>query len=196
MTERMQASAPGIAAPPATPGAVGPRGADPVALAAADLEDGEVVILALRPHPLFILFASAGSLMALVFALMLVVVIARNGWLPIDARVVVTYGALLGAARVVWQTLVWFNEGYVLTNRRVVRSGGVFRRFRFECQLRRVQHLAMVKSIPERVFGMGTIGFATAGTGGVEAAWLMVGKADSVFDTVRETVRKAGGTPV
>lgn len=184
--ERVQAASPGVAAPDT-------RAADPVALAAADLQDGEVVILAIRPHPLFILFASAGSLLALVIALVLVVFVARNGWLPIDAGVVTTYGILLGAARVFWQALIWFNEGYVLTNRRVVRTGGVFRRFRFECQLRRIQHLAMAKSIPERIFGLGTIGFATAGTGGIETAWLMVGKADKVFDTVQEAVRNAGG---
>jgi uncharacterized membrane protein YdbT with pleckstrin-like domain len=184
--ERVQAASPGVAAPDA-------RATDPVALAAADLGDGEVVILAIRPHPLFILFASAGSLLALVIALLLVVFVARNGWVPIDAGVVTTYGVLLGAARVFWQALIWFNEGYVLTNRRVVRTGGVFRRFRFESQLRRIQHLAMVKSIPERIFGLGTIGFATAGTGGIETAWLMVGKADKVFDTVQEAVRNAGG---
>jgi uncharacterized membrane protein YdbT with pleckstrin-like domain len=188
-TGRVQAAE--VATP--APGATDARAADPVALAAADLQDGEVVILAIRPHPLFILFASAGSLLALVIALLLVVFVARNGWLPIDAGVVTTYGVLLGAARVVWQALIWFNEGYVLTNRRVVRTGGVFRRFRFECQLRRVQHLAMAKSIPERIFGLGTIGFATAGTGGIETAWLMVGKADKVFDTVQEAVRNAGG---
>jgi uncharacterized membrane protein YdbT with pleckstrin-like domain len=181
------------AAEVATPGAADARATDPVALAAADLGDGEVVILAIRPHPLFILFASAGSLLALVIALLLVVFVARNGWVPIDAGVVTTYGVLLGAARVFWQALIWFNEGYVLTNRRVVRTGGVFRRFRFESQLRRIQHLAMVKSIPERIFGLGTIGFATAGTGGIETAWLMVGKADKVFDTVQEAVRNAGG---
>lgn len=183
---RIHAAAPSVASPDA-------RATDAVALAAADLGDGEVVILAIRPHPLFILFASAGSLLALVIALLLVVFVARNGWLPIDAGVVTTYGVLLGFARVFWQALIWFNEGYVLTNRRVVRTGGVFRRFRFESQLRRIQHLAMVKSIPERIFGLGTIGFATAGTGGVETAWLMVGKADRVFDTVQEAVRNAGG---
>jgi uncharacterized membrane protein YdbT with pleckstrin-like domain len=188
MTERLQANAPSVA-PVAGPGAA----RDPVALAAADLEDGEIVILALRPHPLFILFASAGSLLSLAISLALVVYIARNGWLPINAGVVTTYGVLLGAVRVFWQALVWFNEGYILTNRRVVRTGGVFRRFRFECQLRRIQNLVMVKSIPERVFGLGTIGFATAGTGGIEAVWLMVGKADEVLDTAQKAVRNAGG---
>lgn len=181
----------------AAPGSAAQGGAsaagNPVALAAADLEDGEVVVLALRPHPLFILFGSAGSLLALVIAMLLVAFVARRGWLPIDAGIVTTYGLLLGAARVAWQILVWFNEGYVLTNRRVVRAGGVLRRFRFECQLRRIQHLAMAKSVPERVCGMGTIGFATAGTGGIEAAWLMVGRADEVFETVRQTVERAGG---
>ena len=187
--ERVRAAE--VASP--APGVTDARATDPVALAAADLQDGEVVILAIRPHPLFILFASAGSLLALVIALLLVVFVARNGWLPIDAGVVTTYGVSLGFVRVFWQALIWFNEGYVLTNRRVVRTGGVFRRFRFECQLRRIQHLAMAKSIPERVFGLGTIGFATAGTGGIETAWLMVGKADKVFDTVQEAVRNAGG---
>ncbi|MGP1309164.1 MAG: PH domain-containing protein [Phycisphaerales bacterium] len=188
---RVQAAASGAAG---APGVISEtRAADPVSMVAEDLQDGEVVILALRPHPLFILFTSAASLLALVAALLLVVFIARRGWLPIDASVVTTYGLGLGVLRVVWQVLVWFNEGYLLTNRRVVRTGGVFRRFRFECQLRRIQHLAMAKSIPERIFGLGTIGFATAGTGAIETAWLMVGKADRVFDTVQETVRNAGG---
>lgn len=175
-------------------GVLGDEGAaDPVAMAAADLRDGEAVILSLRPHPLFVLLASAGSLVALVIGLVALHLIASRGWLPIDATMVTTYAMVLALARVLWQFLVWWNEAYILTNRRVIRAGGVLRRFRFEAPLSNIQHLAMVKSIPERMFGLGTIGFATAGTGGVEAAWLMVGKADGVFDTVQRAVRNAGG---
>lgn len=175
-------------------GVIGPDAIDdPVALAAADLRDGEIIILSLRPHPLFVLLASAGSLVALVIGLVALHLIASRGWLPIDAAMVTTYALVLALARVLWQFLVWWNEAYILTNRRVIRAGGVLRRFRFEAPLSNIQHLAMVKSIPERIFGLGTIGFATAGTGGVEAAWLMVGKADSVFETVQKAVRNAGG---
>ncbi|MBX3351955.1 MAG: PH domain-containing protein [Phycisphaeraceae bacterium] len=175
-------------------GVIGPDAIDdPVALAAADLRDGEIIILSLRPHPLFVLLASAGSLIALVIGLVALHLIASRGWLPIDAGMVTTYAIVLAIGRVLWQFLVWWNEGYILTNRRVIRAGGVLRRFRFEAPLSNIQHLAMVKSIPERIFGLGTIGFATAGTGGVEAAWLMVGKADGVFETVQKAVRNAGG---
>lgn len=175
-------------------GVIGPDAVDdPVALAAADLRDGEIIILSLRPHPLFVLLSSAGSLIALVIGLIALHIIASRGWLPIDATMVTTYALVLAMARVLWQFLVWWNEGYILTNLRVIRAGGVLRRFRFEAPLSNIQHLAMVKSIPERIFGLGTIGFATAGTGGVEAAWLMVGKANGVFDTVQRTVRNAGG---
>lgn len=175
-------------------GVIGPDAVDdPVALAAADLRDGEIIILSLRPHPLFVLLSSAGSLIALVIGLVALHIIASRGWLPIDATMVTTYALVLAMARVLWQFLVWWNEGYILTNLRVIRAGGVLRRFRFEAPLSNIQHLAMVKSIPERIFGLGTIGFATAGTGGVEAAWLMVGKANSVFETVQRTVRNAGG---
>lgn len=175
-------------------GVIGPDAVDdPVALAAADLRDGEIIILSLRPHPLFVLLSSAGSLIALVIGLIALHIIASRGWLPIDATMVTTYALVLAMARVLWQFLVWWNEGYILTNLRVIRAGGVLRRFRFEAPLSNIQHLAMVKSIPERIFGLGTIGFATAGTGGVEAAWLMVGKANSVFETVQRTVRNAGG---
>ena len=105
-------------------------------MAAADLRDGEAVILSLRPHPLFVLLASAGSLVALVIGLVALHLIASRGWLPIDATMVTTYAMVLALARVLWQFLVWWNEAYILTNRRVIRAGGVLRRFRFEAPLR------------------------------------------------------------
>jgi dephospho-CoA kinase len=38
----------------------------------------------------------------------------------------------------------------------------------------RVQHVVLVRTLLERLTGTGTLGFATAGTAGIEAAWMII----------------------
>ena len=80
----------------------------------------------------------------------------------------------------------------VCLDRRVVRVAGVLRRYVFEAPLTSIQHIDMVRSVPERVCGLGTIGFSTAGTGATEAYWLSVGKPEDVLRTLRETIDRYG----
>ena len=67
--------------------------------------------------------------------------------------------------------LEWMNRLYVLTDRRVVRRRGVIRVNVFEARLDRMQQTTVVQSFRERLFGLGTIAFATAGTGSFDAVW-------------------------
>ena len=94
--------------------------------------------------------------------------------------------------RLCWQALDWWNRLYILTDRRVVRRMGVLRIYVFETPLRHVQHTSVFASIRERLFALGTIGFATAGSDTYEAFWVMVAKPFDVHRVVVEAIERYG----
>lgn len=97
----------------------------------------------------------------------------------------------LVAARLAWETLVWASRRYVLTDRRVIEVRGVLQRHATEIALDRVQHVLVFKTIRERVFGLGTIGFASAGTGAPDIAWVMIARPHRALRTVRQAIGTA-----
>jgi uncharacterized membrane protein YdbT with pleckstrin-like domain len=89
-----------------------------------------------------------------------------------------------------WQFLEWLSRIYVLTDRRIIRLQGVLRVHMFESALKQLQHTEVYLSLRERVFGLGTIGFATAGTAFAEAHWQMVAKPFEVHQIIRKTIER------
>lgn len=159
------------------------------------LDEGEVVVLQLRPHPLFIVVQPLGALTALV------VFTAVAYWLislspsAVGGAPIVGLGGLLILMRLGWSYLEWINRIYVLTDRRIIRRKGVLRVSLFQAPLRRIQHLTLYFSIRERLFQMGTIGVSTAGTGIPEAYWIMVARPVEVHRIIQETIDKYSGCP-
>ena len=135
------------------------------------LQNGEVIILLLKPSPFYILLGCLPHLAA-------IIVLITGCWaihLPgFGDREAILLGAALIAVRLTWQFFEWLSRIYVLTDRRILRIMGVLRVYVFESQLKKLQHTQVVFTIRERLFGLGTIGFATAGTGGTEAFWVML----------------------
>lgn len=184
--------------------------ADPVANPAEDLADlraaallpqqllqgGEVIILLIKPSPWYIVLESLRFLA--VIAALLAAALASTGWLAGYTKLDLVLTKLdlvllaLGimGARLVWQFLEWLSRVYVLTDRRVIRIMGFFRVQVFETQLKKIQHTVTLFSIRERLFSLGTIGFATAGTDAVEAIWRMVSKPLEVHRVVIETLNR------
>ena len=80
----------------------------------------------------------------------------------------------VGGIRLFWQFLEWLSRVYVLTDRRVIRVKGVIRVQVFEAPVQQVQHTNTTFSLRERLFGLGSIHIATAGTGVTEASWVML----------------------
>jgi membrane protein YdbS with pleckstrin-like domain len=158
------------------------------------LDEGEVVILNLRPHPLYILLQPLGTLAALVVLTAVAYWIISLSPSSVGGMPVLALGGLLILSRLGWSYLEWFNRIYVLTDRRVIRRKGVLRVSVFQAPLRRIQHLTLYLSIRERAFQLGTIGFSTAGTGIPEAYWIMVAKPVEVHRTVQETIDKYSGS--
>lgn len=168
---------------------------DPAAAAAmlpAELlQPGEIIILMLKPSPWFIVLAPLKTILLLALAT------AAAALLPLEAmslavprQQVVLLGAALIGLRLFWQFLEWLSRIYVLTDQRVIRVMGVLRISVFEAPLQQVQHTNLLFAIRERLLGLGSIGFATAGTGGFEAYWQTIARPYEVHQKVVQTLRR------
>jgi dephospho-CoA kinase len=162
------------------------------ARAAAWVPAGERVILAIGPSPLFVLLSSAGVIGMVVVAAAALQWASDRFTVGLSSWPLLT-GAAIVVGVVVWNALVAQNRSYVLTERRVLRAAGVFRRIITEVPLRNIQHLELTRLVRERVFGLGSIGFNTAGTAWTEMYWVMVARPADVLRMVRDAAE--GGPP-
>lgn len=154
------------------------------------LQDGETIILLLKPSPLYILLGCLPHLAAIVVIVALCWAFHIPGIPGVGEREAILLGASLIGVRLVWQFLEWLSRIYVLTDRRVIRIMGVLRVYVFEAQLKKIQHTQAVFTIRERLFGLGSIGFATAGTGIVEAYWVMLHRPLAVHRKIVQTMNR------
>jgi hypothetical protein len=162
------------------------------------VQDDEVILLLLKPSLLYIPLSCAGSLMTILIITLSLMWLSRVGgssvpWIGWTEREAVALGGLLALIRLGWQALEWWSRVYVLTDRRVIRRLGVLRVAVFETQLRNIQHTAVFARLRERVCGLGSIGFATAGSDTFEAFWVMIRQPYAVHKIVVEAIRRHGG---
>lgn len=177
---------------PAPGSSVGATVAQPAAAGEALLYDGEIVLLRIKPHVAWVILGALGHLVALSVLIGIAWWAASIALLPIETRVVATAGAGILAARLFWQTLDWINREYILTDRRVISYQGVLRRYAFTAPLRTIQHTEVYRSVPERLLGLGSVGFATAGTGVTETWWLTVARPHEAAKAVRDAIERYG----
>lgn len=182
------------AAPFATGEAVEPVGR-PIdrlrfALPADLLDDEEIIIMWLKPSPLFILLASLGSLVLIAaitlgLAYVSAMSLPKAAWSDRDAFL---FGATIAVVRLAWQALEWWNQTYVLTDRRIIAAHGILRRSYFHAPLAQIQHIAVIQTIRERVFGLGSLAFATAGSDRYDALWLSLSHPFAIYRQVNRTI--------
>lgn len=156
------------------------------------LQPGEIIILLLKPSPWYILLGSLRSIV-IIFLLYLLAQSMREpiyNWVGLAHRDLVVLAVAAVGVRLFWQFLEWLSRVYILTDRRVVRIKGVIRIYVFEASLKQIQHTNVYMSLRERIFGLGTIAFTTAGTAGVEASWLMVSRPMEVHRKVVQTLQR------
>ena len=67
---------------------------------------------------------------------------------------------------------------------------GVLRVALFQTTFRNIQHTSIFARVRERVFGLGTIGFATAGSDVFEAFWLMIRQPYAVHKAIVDAMRR------
>jgi uncharacterized membrane protein YdbT with pleckstrin-like domain len=164
---------------------------DAAQLVPADLLDGgEIVILAIKPSLWFVLIKSFRWVMAMIFLVLLTNWI-DEGMVPLARSVIVQVAIALAALRLGLALLEWVSRLYVLTNRRIMRLTGIFNIDLFECQLTKIQNTFLTLAWYERLLGLGTISFATAGTGGIEVSWTHVNNPLELHERVRSAIHRA-----
>lgn len=155
----------------------------------------ETVLFDSRPSPWFVLLSSLRVLVTVLAAIGVGVMMQQLPWPggpvpPLPGWVWVT-ATLIVAAKLGWEIANWTCRRYVLTPRRVLRIAGVLRRHVADIPLARLQHVVVRRSLLERLLGLGTIGFATAGTGEIEAWWINVPCPAAVLATLRQAYQQA-----
>ena len=154
------------------------------------LQTGEIIVLMIKPSPLFILLAPLPTLVILAVLTVLAVYLHRMFPLGLAESQIVLLGSVFIALRIFWQFMEWLSRVYVLTDRRIVRVQGVFRISVFEAPLQKIQHSNLYFSLRERVFALGSILFATAGTAAHEIAWTMINQPLEVHQKITETINR------
>lgn len=164
------------------------------AVAASDLvRDDEIVILLLRPSVLFVFLVPLGSIMVmLILTLLLALLAAKLPWVGWNEQQAYALGFALITARLIWQALEWINRIYILTDRRIITRSGVLRVSVFESQLKHIQHTTVFMRLRERVFGLGTIGFATAGSDMLDSFWVMLRQPMAVHRVILDAIQRYG----
>ncbi len=164
-----------------------------VAIPARLVQEGEEIVLALKPSGWYVLLVSAPLLLAV--AVVAVVAHLLHGFriFSFSMNTVAAVCLAVSGVRLLVGFAQWLSRVYLLTDRRVLRVRGVLRVEVFECPLSRIQHTELSLSLPERIFGLGTLSFATAGTGAPEAAWVMIAKPTETHEVVVEYIRRARG---
>lgn len=149
----------------------------------------ERVIVRDRPHWLFIITGAWKWIIVggLLWAL-LAVGAGRTGWVILGTLgwivlAIVVLRLLIGA-------IDWIVREHILTDARIIAQYGILRTVRTDLPLRRVQHLVLVRPLAERVFGLGSIGVASAGTGSIEVVWRAVDHPTRTLELIREHTRR------
>lgn len=150
---------------------------------------GEGEIWSSRPSAWAILLRPLG-LIAIVLIIAVFLWPAVAGLLPGGgaADLVGLALAFVGIA-LCWSAAAWSVETFTLTPHRLVWQSGVLRRLRVDVPLNRIQNSVIHRRVRERLLGLGTIGFATAGTDSYEMVWRMVRSPERVLARVDEAVR-------
>ena len=174
--------------PEAAPGDLAARAGD--LLPAQLIDPGEIIVLLLKPSPWFIVLGPLRSLSVLLVFTIAMIALDHTEVIGISNRDLAAFGLLLIGLRIIWQFLEWLSRVYVLTDRRVIRVKGVIRVQVFETRLDQIEHTELLLSLRERLFGLGTITFATAGTAITELWWTMIARPLEAHQHVVEAINR------
>ncbi len=154
------------------------------------LDDGEQIILAIKPSMWFIVFDSARTV-AVVLALMVSLRYLGEGISYHLSQRASQLAVIIILIQFLFSFLTWMSRLYVLTDRRVMRIMGIFNIDVFEAPLNKIQNTFLTLAIHERLFNLGSVHIATAGTGKIEASWKNINKPLEVHELLRAAMRKS-----
>lgn len=155
------------------------------------LQDGEIVLLALRPSRWLLVLHLVGSLALVALALGIAVRAFGGGATPRATAFEVGLALVAWLPVGAWFAADWRSHRYVLTDRRVIASVGMIRPFVGEAPLAAVRRVVFYQSLAERALRIGTVRFLNPH--GIEMVrWALVSRPGGVRCTVLEALHKYG----
>jgi membrane protein YdbS with pleckstrin-like domain len=162
----------------------------PLPIAADYLDGGEIVLLAVKPSPWFVLFDSVRWL-CVAAVLLVISLLPEVRFAGLSSYTVAQLAAAIGVGRLGIAILRWAARYYVLTNRRVMRLRGVFRPDVLACPLVRIRNTRVQRSPHERLCKLGTIQFLFEQAPEGDLDWREIARVDNVHEQVRRAIERA-----
>lgn len=153
------------------------------------LQDGEIVLLILRPSLWYILLSSLRF--AAVVAILLIAAKLRDADLPGQNIFYVEAGVFVLAGRVMWAVLQWMSRMYILTDLRVIRLSGVFNVDIYDCPLRKIARTRLIYSMRERLLGLGSIEIIPQDENIPIGIWQTIARPRAIHDKLVATINRA-----
>lgn len=156
------------------------------------IQDGEVILLAVKPSRWHVLLASWPVLVLAGVVIGATVAASRFFEAAVNERMVALICSAIACTRVTIACFQWLGRLYVLTDRRVIRLRGVFRQDVFQRPLKQLQRLQVTATPPERLVGIGSLlfEFDTPGPRG-EGDWTHLVEVREVHQAVADAWRRA-----
>jgi hypothetical protein len=155
------------------------------------LEDGEIVLLAVKPSAWFVLLVSWRVLVAAGLAGLGVVLLEeifnRGGFQQPVGLICVAAGCL----RVIFACFQWAGSLYILTNRRIMRIRGVLRMDVFATRLKQISEVSLTAGVLEGALRAGTLRLSLSGSDVPHGDWIHVARPQEVHEIVNDAVRSA-----
>jgi uncharacterized membrane protein YdbT with pleckstrin-like domain len=154
-----------------------------------DLRAGEQALYEGRPSWRALLSFYAGGL-ALAVVVLLVAGVLADEW-----TIAVVAAAVIAALTLVVGYLRRVSTKYLITSQRLRISRGIVRRNVQETRLGRVQNVNYGQSVLDRMLGVGTVDFDTAGTDDSEFRFEWVRAPEEVVRSVDQAIHEASAPP-
>ncbi len=155
------------------------------------LDEGEIVILAIKPSGWFCVLVSLPVLV--VAAAVAVGAYVAGGLLPgwPHPAAVGLVAICAAAARLVVGWLQWLGRLYVLTNRRLIRLAGVVGEDVHQCPLKPLARAAISATWTERVVHVASMSFESDHPAAADADWAHISHAHEVHKIVSDAIAQA-----
>lgn len=171
--------------------AASPSAAGPIAalLTRHIIQDGEVILLVLKPSIWFIPISMLKSA-AFTFILMIAAVLADDQ-LPGHSRTYVEVGVFVLGGRLMWSVLQWMSRLYILTDMRIATLWGIFTHEISDCPLRKVARTRILRTTRERLLALGSIEIIPLDEALPIGLWQTVARPVAVNEQIIAAISKA-----
>jgi uncharacterized membrane protein YdbT with pleckstrin-like domain len=156
------------------------------------IPQGEMVVLLLKPSLLFIPLTSMMTLG--VAGVIGVAGVVFDQFLPGSSTNYLSLAVLIAAARVMLATLIWMGRYYVLTDMRVMALSGVFSTTVYQCPLRKVGRVRVLRNLSERLLNVGSIEIIPSEENIAIGSWQIVAGPKALKERLQQAVAKARQT--